>query len=331
METRLQTHDQFFKYLLSDLDRARVYLRTYLSEALLAALDLETLKLEDGSFVDDQLKNSHSDLIFSVATSYGKPANLCFLLEHKSNPDRTTVFQILHYISSAMLRRVRNRKELQLIIPILFYHGEKTWTYKPLEAFFTDLPAALRPYLPTFEYLYHNFNTIPDREIRSIPDRLLASAILVMKHHYDLGYLTENASFLLLGGYDEQGNFNPPLLVYFFSKIRNKKEEVVKIFNTLPSPVKSTVMNALEMFREEGIAKGIEQGIKQGIEQGMVQGIEQGMVQGIEQGEDRKNRAACANMIRLGFEDKLIIKVLEVTPEFVQTIRQELAEKKERE
>ncbi|MCO6479665.1 MAG: Rpn family recombination-promoting nuclease/putative transposase [Phaeodactylibacter sp.] len=121
MEKLPQSHDKFFKYLLSDLERAREYLHAYLPEELAKALDLDTLQLEDGSFIDDALRKSYSDLIFFISTHNGKPANLCFLIEHKSHPDDTAAFQALPYISSAMLRRARNGEEQRLIIPILFY------------------------------------------------------------------------------------------------------------------------------------------------------------------------------------------------------------------
>lgn len=300
MNLQPQRHDQFFKALLSDLGRARAYLRAFLPEELQTALDLETLQLEDGSFIDDQLKASYSDLVFSVDTREGPPANLCFLLEHKSRPDETAVFQILHYISSAMLRRARNGEQPRLIIPILFYHGEKSWPYRPLQSHFAGLPEALRAYLPSYEYLYHNFEAIPDARIRKIPNRLLVSAFLVMKHYHDPSYLRRNAVFLLVGGYDEHGNYYPPLIVYFFSNVKGKQKEMKKIIDKLPPPVKSNIMSALEMFIEEGRAEG----------------------------KAETTREHCLNMIELGLDDDTICKALKVTPAYVQELRRELEDEK---
>ena len=213
-----------------------------------------------------------------------------------------------------MLRRARNGEEQWLIIPILFYHGEETWEYRPLSSFFEGLEEPFRHYLPAFDYLYHNFNALPDAEIASLPNRLLASALLVMKHYYDSGYLEENASFLLFGGYDEQGNFYPPLFVYFFSKIEAGEERVKEILDSLPPPVKSSVMSIFDIYEAKGLEKGLEQGLEKGLEQGL------------EKGKTETKRHACANMIRLGFDGEAVCKVLEVTPEFVEEVRREVEE-----
>ena len=330
MENFPQSHDRFFKHLLSDLNRAREYLRAYLPEELLAELDLGTLKLENGSFIDDALRESYSDLVFSVATRSGKRVNPCFLVEHKSHRDETAVFQALYYASSAMLRRARNGEEQWLVIPILFYHGEEAWEYRPLSSFFEGLGEPFRRYLPSFDYLYHNFNALPDAEIASLPNRLLASALLVMKHYYDSGYLEENASLLLLGAHDERGNFYLPLFVYFFSKIEAGEERVKEILDSLPPPVKSSVMSIFDIYEAKGLEKGLEQGLEQGLEKGLEKGLEQGLEKGLEQGLEKgkteTKRHACANMIRLGFDVEAVCKVLEVTPEFVEEVRRAVEE-----
>jgi hypothetical protein len=67
---------------------------------VLRLLVLDTLRPEEDSFVSDQLKEAFSDLVFSVRTLAGQYVNICFLIEHKSTPDKAAVFQILHYISS---------------------------------------------------------------------------------------------------------------------------------------------------------------------------------------------------------------------------------------
>jgi predicted transposase YdaD len=45
-------------------------------------LDLESLRLMPGSFVDDELRSRHTDLLFSV-TFRGRPALIYVLFEHQ--------------------------------------------------------------------------------------------------------------------------------------------------------------------------------------------------------------------------------------------------------
>ena len=214
MNELTRSHDRFFKKLLSDPARAREYLQAFLPAQVLRLLVLDTLRPEEDSFVSDRLKEAFSDLVFSVRTLAGQYVNICFLIEHKSTPDKAAVFQILHYISSAMLKQAQDGKPPQLIIPILFYHGEQEWAYQPLAGFFEGLDATLRPYLPAFEYIYNDIQALPDEALLAmLRSRLLQSAMLVMKHYFDPAYLEENAVLILVGGRDGQGNFFEPLIV----------------------------------------------------------------------------------------------------------------------
>ena len=79
-----------------------------------------------------------------------------------------------------------------------------------------------------------------------------------------------------------------------------------EILNSLPPPVKSSVMSIFDIYE----AKGLEQGLEQGLEKGKTE----------------TKRHACANMIRLGFDVEAVCKVLEVTPEFVDEVRQAVEE-----
>jgi len=51
-----------------------------------------------GSFVDENLAQHHSDLLFQLQLKNGDPAFAYLLLEHKSSPDAATALQLLRYI-----------------------------------------------------------------------------------------------------------------------------------------------------------------------------------------------------------------------------------------
>ena len=284
------------------------YLQAFLPAQVLRLLVLDTLRPEKGSFVSDQLEEAFSDMIFSVRTLAGQYVNICFLLEHKSTPDKAAVFQVLHYISSAMLKQAQDGKPPQLIIPILFYHGEQEWAYRPLAGFFEGLDEALRPYLPVFEYIYNDIQALPDEALLAmLHSRLLQSALLTMKHYFDPAYLEENAVLILAGGRDEQGNFFMPLLVYLFDKVKANSKTVIEIIEKLPEGVKSEVMSALDILIEEGIKIG-----------------EQGKAEAEARAKEEKTYQACCNLIKLGADNEFICRALEVDEAYVERVREEL-------
>jgi len=52
---------------------------------------------------------------------------------------------------------------------IFCHHGAETWECRPLSSFFEGLGEPFRRYLPAFDYLFHNFNALPDEEINLPP------------------------------------------------------------------------------------------------------------------------------------------------------------------
>jgi len=305
MDQLSRSHDGFFRKLMSEPKRAKDYLNEFLPEHIKEVVDFDSMEQTSESYVDDKLKQSFSDVVFNVNSKQGQAINFCFLFEHKSYIDEKAPFQMLHYISSAMLKRVENDEPQRLIIPILFYHGKSSWAYKPVGQHFEEIDDALRVYLPGFDYLYHNFHEKQDEEIKTVSNTLLATAILAMKHFYDQGYLLDNMRLFLIGSVDGQGNFYKPLAVYLFDKLREQIAEIQEAMNDLPTPLKSEAMSILDVYEAQGIEKGIEKGKAEG--------------------ESKKTRQACINMINDGFTNEVICRILEVEEDYVEALREELA------
>ncbi|WP_254554336.1 Rpn family recombination-promoting nuclease/putative transposase, partial [Salmonella enterica] len=59
-------HDAVFRQMLIQKEVARDYLALHMPEDFLAICDLESLKLESGRFVDDKLRSSYSDMLYSL-------------------------------------------------------------------------------------------------------------------------------------------------------------------------------------------------------------------------------------------------------------------------
>ncbi len=59
-------HDATFRQFLTQPDIARDFMEIHLPAELRAVCDLSTLKLESGSFVEDDLRQYFSDVLYSL-------------------------------------------------------------------------------------------------------------------------------------------------------------------------------------------------------------------------------------------------------------------------
>ena len=58
-------HDAVFKTFLSRIETARDFIEIHLPPALTAICKLDTLRLESGSFLEDDLRPYYSDILYS--------------------------------------------------------------------------------------------------------------------------------------------------------------------------------------------------------------------------------------------------------------------------
>jgi len=96
-------HDTTFRQFLTQPEIARDFMELHFPAELRALCDLSTLKLESGSFVEDDLRQYFiSDVLYSLKTTGDGYAHV--LIEHQSSPDRHMAFRLLRYAVAAMQR-----------------------------------------------------------------------------------------------------------------------------------------------------------------------------------------------------------------------------------
>ena len=93
-----QPHDITFRDIFSDPNHARDLLRQILPEKVSDYMDYATLVKEESSFVDQEMKEHHSDMLFSVEGKT-RQIKVYLLFEHKSYPDKNIHVQILSYLA----------------------------------------------------------------------------------------------------------------------------------------------------------------------------------------------------------------------------------------
>jgi len=69
-----------------------------------------------------------------------------------------------------------------MILPIILYHGNKTWVDRPFADLFDIPDDSFLRYLPDFDYILIDLNQYTDEYIESIGDSLLSTILLLLKH-----------------------------------------------------------------------------------------------------------------------------------------------------
>jgi predicted transposase/invertase (TIGR01784 family) len=106
------------------IEFAKAILEITLPPEVLARIDLDRLRVEDGSFIGDDLKEDLTDILFSVpGRAGGVDRNIYLLFEHKSKVDKKILLQFLRYIVA-----IHDWQEVLMpVVPVVFYHGEDPW------------------------------------------------------------------------------------------------------------------------------------------------------------------------------------------------------------
>ena len=90
-------HDALFRHVFSRTENAAGELRAVLPAALSARIDWASLRLVDGRFVDPELADRLTDLLFA-ANIAGREAFVYLLLEHQSTIDLLMPLRLLRYL-----------------------------------------------------------------------------------------------------------------------------------------------------------------------------------------------------------------------------------------
>lgn len=161
-------HDSLFKRTLGDKEVAVDFLENYLPNSILKEIDLTDIKVAKDSFIDKELEESFSDILYNVSID-GKEGFVYLLFEHKSYFDKMTPVQMLGYILDIwkLYNKQNKNEKLPPIIPILIYHGDRKWKYgSSLSELIEATSEAISDYIPGYNYLLYDFSNYSDAEIK---------------------------------------------------------------------------------------------------------------------------------------------------------------------
>ena len=249
-------HDKFFKDSFSRLEVAQSFIEELFPPELKEKFNLQDLKRISESFIDDELEEFFSDIIYQTNLS-NQQTLVTLLFEHKSYIVPFPHIQLLQYILNIWKQEIKDGKTaLSLVIPIVIHHGDKKWEYKSINSYFVDLPQVLDKFIPDFDYLLFSLNDIEDDRLASIKNVILSMSAMLLKHSHD-----KNDEFLKLTPFwleklreldaQKQLEFIKSSLIYIQNAIDLTNKEIPPIFTKVSNNVNNIAMTIADHIREE--------------------------------------------------------------------------------
>jgi predicted transposase YdaD len=273
-------HDALVKSTFSQVEHAAAFLRSMLPPELAARCDWSSLTLVPGSFIDEALRDTRSDLLYTVRI-HDRTACLYLLFEHQSTFDPLMAWRLLAYmvrVWEAFLKDHPRAERLPAIVPLVLHHSESGWKRRADFESLLDLDAEtfmlLAPFVPRFRFLLDDISDATSEALRAraltalgrlvlwclrnarTPDDLLATlrgwaGVVREVHQAPHGA----AALAVVWRY-----------IVLISK-RTPEETVALLIEAIPEEKESIVTageQLIERGRQEGLAKGRKEGLKEG-------------------------------------------------------------------
>lgn len=283
----------------------------HLPAELQALCDLSTLKLESGTFVEDDLRQYASDILWSMKTSSGDDGYIHLLLEHQSSADKNMAFRQLRYAVAAMQRHLEaGNKKLPLVIPVLFYHGSRSpypFSTRWLDCF-SHPEQAEKVYTNGFPLV--DVTVIDDDEI--MHHRRMAALTLLMKHirQRDMMELLDRLPRVMVEW------ISPEQVRVLINYIVNAGEA--------PAPeFMRALAERLPQHEDElmTIAQQLEQiGVEKGIKIGEEKGIKLGRQEGRTEGERKAALKIARSLLKMGMPHESVLEATGLTEDDLKGI-----------
>ncbi len=171
-------HDKFFKSTFSIKEVAQDYIEQFLPKEVSNSLNLNTLEHSDTSYVDNALSEHFSDIVYHCESKGSEPIRISLLFEHKSYVPQYPHLQLLRYLVNAWENDLKDKKILTVTIPIILYHGQRKWHYKPFNKYFKLPNEKLTKYIPNFDYHLSDLSNYSDENLLQLKAGFLINTLL---------------------------------------------------------------------------------------------------------------------------------------------------------
>ena len=257
-------HDALFKQFLTDPKVAKDFLETYLPDKIKNLCNFSTLKLEPGSYVEKNLRQHFSDIVYSLKISE-TDSYIYTLIEHLTTPKKLTSFTLLRYQIAIMKQHLnKGHGTLPVVVPLLFYRGETSPYPFSTDIFdcFQDKKLAKEVFLKPYPLI--DITVIPDEELRTHKGIAILELIQKNIHKRDALEFIQDIALQVAKQFLTHDQFSS--LLYYISQ-EGESKNFEQFYSTLADNLpnyREDIMTLAQQLEQ----KGLEQGRKEGREEG---------------------------------------------------------------
>ena len=285
-----QKHDPLARKFLQDIEIAKEFLTWYLQSEVKEKCNFDTLIIESGSFVEDDLKTQYADIVYKMELKDNSSSVYIYILiEHQNIPVKLMPIRIIKYqlaiIQMHLDKYPKDVERLPLVVPLVFYTG-KTSPY-PHKNDIADLFADKELYLnsPLGSFKLADMSITEDSEI--LQHGKLAVLEMVIKHIHAKSFLKVIDQIIEALRVGHDAGIKSSLVDGAFSYLidARKEDEIKALISQIQEKIsyyEENVMTYAEVLKKEGEQKGLQLGeqkaqleiaremLKKGIDQSLV-------------------------------------------------------------
>ena len=256
-------HDKFFKELFSIKENALDFINGAFPVEIRDRIILESLKLDTSSYTDEKLDEYFSDIVYSCSLKGGEKIKISLLFEHKSYPVKYIHFQLLRYMLNIWESNIRQDIDLQLIIPMIIYHGRSGWKRREMSDYFNSKDNWLFRFVPNFDYLLTDLSSYTDNQIKdgTFKRAAIEIGLLIEKNIFNEKKLVTHLKDIINIGRlyyrEEEGlRFLESVLRYLFSTTEITVDTALECIEITDDRARENLMTTADKLMEKGIEIG---------------------------------------------------------------------------
>jgi predicted transposase/invertase (TIGR01784 family) len=292
-------NDHGYKLLFSDPAMVRDLLIGFVREDWIERIDFASLERVSGSYVSDDLRERHDDVVWRVRLA-GDWLYVYVLLEFQSSVDRYMALRVMTYVALLYQDLVRTKRttrsgRLPPVLPIVLYNGEDPWSaVTDVSRLVEDVPGQLGRYRPRLEYLLIDEGA--DNDVELAPEHNLVAALFRLEKSRSPDAMTEVLVRLFEWLREPQAAPLRRSFAVFLDRVYfGRRKGMAAAFTAATSPEELRTMLAKNLEKWERAAE--------------------------DRGRDEERRALARKLIARGVDVELIAETTGLSKETVESLR----------